>query len=100
MLSNYLRNSTLCFLATTASLPIVTLGLSFPYLPADSYRHRSSRWRAEGFSLGLLDYLSYLLAFWTFNAGPIQRFEPFCEEFHGLAIDATRASWPTMSSSD
>ena len=33
----------------------------------------------------LLDYISYLLAFWTFTAGPIQRYEPFCDEFRKLA---------------
>jgi D-alanyl-lipoteichoic acid acyltransferase DltB (MBOAT superfamily) len=34
--------------------------------------------------IGLLEYLAYLLAYWTFTAGPVQRFEPFREEFRGL----------------
>ena len=32
----------------------------------------------------LLDYLNYNLAFWTFLAGPIQRFVPFCEQIQNM----------------
>jgi len=43
-------------------------------------------------SIRLLDYLNYTLAFWTFLAGPVQRFAPFCEQFK--AITATGAVTP------
>ena len=32
-------------------------------------------------SVPFLDHLNYSLSFWTFLAGPIQRFESFCEQF-------------------
>ena len=73
-----------------ASLPVVTLGLSFLIFRQIHMAIEVRDGVLKGF--GLLDYLSYLLAFWTFSAGPIQRFEPFCTEFHGLAMDRNRAS--------
>ena len=33
----------------------------------------------------VLEYVGYLLAFWTFTAGPVQRFEPFRQGFRDLA---------------
>ncbi len=73
-----------------ASLPVVTLGLSFLIFRQIHMAIEVRDGMLKGF--GLLDYLSYLLAFWTFSAGPIQRFEPFCAEFHGLSSNPSGAS--------
>ncbi len=72
------------------ALPVVSLGLSYLIFRQIHMAIEVRDGVLQGF--GLLDYLSYLLAFWTFVAGPIQRFEPFCSEFHGLSTDRQRAS--------
>jgi D-alanyl-lipoteichoic acid acyltransferase DltB (MBOAT superfamily) len=35
-------------------------------------------------SVRVVDYLNYNLAFWTFLAGPVQRFDSFCEQFRKI----------------
>ncbi len=72
------------------SLPVATLGLSFLIFRQIHMAIEVRDRVLKGF--GGLDYLSYLLAFWTFNAGPIQRFEPFCAEFHGLSAKSSPVS--------
>lgn len=71
-------------------LPVVTLGLSFLIF---RQIHLAIEVR-DGLlkRCGLLDYLSYMTAFWTFLAGPIQRFEPFCSEFRRLTAPGGGAS--------
>ena len=64
-------------------MPVVTLGLSFLIF---RQVHMAIEVRDDVLrEFGWFDYLSYQLAFWTFTSGPIQRYEPFCAEFHGLA---------------
>jgi D-alanyl-lipoteichoic acid acyltransferase DltB (MBOAT superfamily) len=66
-----------------AGLPVVTIGLSFLIF---RQVHMAIEVR-DGVlkACDVLDYLSYMVAFWTFCAGPIQRFEPFQTEFQRLA---------------
>ena len=85
-----LQRVNLLFSRGDASLPIVTLGLSFLIFRQIHMAVEVRDGMLKNFSL--LDYFSYLLAFWTFNAGPIQRFEPFCLEFQGLSTNSRSAS--------
>jgi D-alanyl-lipoteichoic acid acyltransferase DltB (MBOAT superfamily) len=72
------------------ALPVFTLGLSFLIF---RQIHMAVEIR-DGMlkEVGLLDYLTYMFAFWTFNAGPMQRFEPFCAEYHGLPVKTVSAT--------
>lgn len=40
-------------------------------------------------SIPIYKYLNFNLAFWTFLAGPIQRFKPFCIEFNKIATTSS-----------
>ena len=73
----------LVFSRGNSALPVVTLGLSFMIFRQIHMAIEVRDGVLKDFRLG--DYLSYQFAFWTFLSGPIQRFEPFAEEFHRMA---------------
>ena len=85
-----LRQVNLVLSRGNTALPVVTIGLSFLIF---RQIHLAIEVR-DGIlkRCGLLDYLGYMVSFWTFSAGPIQRFEPFCDQFHRLTSPGYGAS--------
>jgi D-alanyl-lipoteichoic acid acyltransferase DltB (MBOAT superfamily) len=73
-----------------ASLPVVTLGLSFLIFRQIHMAVEVRDGMLKDF--GFIDYVSYLLAFWTFNAGPVQRFEDFSTQFNALSTRRSRVT--------
>lgn len=69
---------------TFAPAGLITVGLSFIY-----FRQLSLVIEARDGALkeaGIADYINYNLAFWTFVAGPLQRFDAFCDEQKKLFV--------------
>jgi D-alanyl-lipoteichoic acid acyltransferase DltB (MBOAT superfamily) len=68
---------------TLVAVDIVTIGFSFLLF---RQIHLSIEVRdGTTASVPILEYLNYNLAFWTFLAGPIQRFESFCVQFDRMS---------------
>ncbi len=58
------------------------LGLSYFLFREIDYIIQYERLKEEGISLDLVDYLNYMLDFYTLMAGPILRYREFVEDFH------------------
>ena len=81
-------------LARMVSPELVTIGLSF--LLFRQIHLAISAMHGSVTALPLLEYLAYNLAFWTFLAGPIQRFDDFREQFARLERSATVSAGATI----
>lgn len=83
-------------LARIVSPELVTIGLSF--LLFRQVHLAISAMHGSVTALPLLEYLVYNLSFWTFLAGPIQRFDDFREQFGRLSGSAPLTSRTVMGS--
>ena len=58
------------------------LGLSYFLFRQIDYIIQYDRLREEGYSLRIVDYLNYILNFYTLMAGPILRYKEFADDFY------------------
>ena len=82
--------------ARIVSPELVTVGLSF--LLFRQIHIAVSAMHGSVSALPFVEYLTYNLAFWTFLAGPIQRFDDFREQFGRLAGSASVTSRTVIGS--
>lgn len=59
------------------------LGLSYFLFREIDYIMQYKSLKEEGYSLGCIDYLNYILDFYTLMAGPILRYREFVDDFYG-----------------